>query len=185
MSGGDDLSPEGRQRLLGIARRAIASHLDGDGSLFDEEGADASTPQGAFVSLKTRAQGQLRGCIGHVEGDQPLVATIRRVAVAAATEDPRFPAVTPDELSGLRVEISVLSPLSPIHPEDVEVGRHGLLVRFRGRSGLLLPQVPVAQRWDRETFLDYTCRKAGLPSDSWRHPECVLLGFTATVFGED
>jgi AmmeMemoRadiSam system protein A len=181
---GEGFSAEGRQQLLALARRAIVAHLEGV-PVADEEGSAASPPQGAFVSLKTRVNGQLRGCIGHVEGDQPLVDTIRRVAVAAATEDPRFPAVTPDELASLRLEISVLSPLEPIHPEDVEVGRHGLLVRFRGRSGLLLPQVPLAQRWDRETFLDYTCRKAGLPADAWRHPDCVLLGFTATVFGED
>lgn len=183
MSGDEGFPPEGRQRLLAIARDAIATHLEG-GRVPDDDG-EASELRGAFVSLKTRARGQLRGCIGHVEGDQPLVATIRRVAVAAATEDPRFPAVTPEELAELRLEISVLSPLSPMHPEDVEVGRHGLLVRFRGRSGLLLPQVPVAQRWDREAFLDHTCRKAGLPPGTWRDPTCELLGFTAVVFGED
>ncbi len=183
MSGDEGFPPEGRERLLAIARDAIATHLGG-GRVPDDDG-EASEPQGAFVSLKTRTRGQLRGCIGHVEGDQPLVATIRRVAVAAATEDPRFPAVTPEELAELRLEISVLSPLAPIHPEDVEVGRHGLLVRFRGRSGLLLPQVPVAQRWDREAFLDHTCRKAGLPPGTWRDPSCELLGFTAVVFGEE
>jgi AmmeMemoRadiSam system protein A len=177
-------SLEERRHLLDLARRVIAAHLDGAAVPADEDAPDAA-PQGAFVSLKGRHDGQLRGCIGHAEGDRPLVETIRRVAVAAATEDPRFPAVTRDELSVLRLEISVLSPLEPILPEDVEVGRHGLLVRFRGRSGLLLPQVAVAQRWDREAFLDYTCRKAGLPMDSWRHPDCVLMGFTATVFAEE
>jgi AmmeMemoRadiSam system protein A len=180
--GGDDLSPETRLGLLALARRAIAAHLEGA----PEPAADGPlSEQGAFVSLKTRPRGQLRGCIGHVEADQPLAETVRRVAVAAATEDPRFPPVTPDELPQLKLEISVLSPLAPIRPEDVEVGEHGLLLRFEGRSGLLLPQVPAAQGWDRETFLDYTCRKAGVPPGSWRRPECVLLGFTATVFAED
>lgn len=184
MSEGDGLSSESRQRLLDLARRTIAAHLQGAPAPAGDDG-DPSPPQGAFVSLKTRAKGQLRGCIGHVEGDQPLVETVMRVAVAAATEDPRFPPVKPEELDLLRLEISVLSPLEPIRPEDVEVGQHGLLLRYRGRSGLLLPQVPVAQRWDRETFLDYTCRKAGLPPGSWRDPQCELLAFTAIVFGED
>lgn len=184
MSGSDGLSLQTRQRLLDLARRTIAAHLQGTPGPAGEEG-DPYPPQGAFVSLKTRGKGELRGCIGHVEGNQPLVETIRRVAVAAATEDPRFPPVTPEELDALRLEISVLSPLEPIRPEDVEVGQHGLLLRFRGRSGLLLPQVPIAQRWDRETFLDYTCRKAGLPPGSWRDSECELLGFTAIVFGEE
>jgi AmmeMemoRadiSam system protein A len=184
MSEGNALSPETRERLLELARRSIASHLEGAAEP-PADGLGLAHPQGAFVSLKTEPRGHLRGCIGHVEGDQPLGETVRRVAVAAAVEDPRFPPVTREELDSLRLEISVLSPLEPIRPEDVEVGTHGLLVRFRGRSGLLLPQVPVAQKWERETFLEHTCRKAGLPPDAWRHPECVLLGFTATVFGED
>lgn len=179
-----DVSAADRARLLGLARRSIACHLAGQPEPDVASSADAPK-QGAFVSLKTRAKGQLRGCIGHVEGDHPLAETVRRVAVAAAVEDPRFPAVTTEELDSLRLEISVLSPLERIGAEEVEVGTHGLLVRFRGRSGLLLPQVPVAQKWDRETFLDYTCRKAGLPPDTWRHPDCVLLGFTATVFAEE
>jgi AmmeMemoRadiSam system protein A len=178
-----DVSAADRSRLLELARRSIACHLAGE-----PEPAVASAPdapkQGAFVSLKTRSTGQLRGCIGHVEGDHPLAETVRRVAVAAAVEDPRFPRVTSEELDSLRLEISVLSPLERIGAGEVEVGTHGLLVRFRGRSGLLLPQVAVAQDWDRETFLDHTCRKAGLPPDSWRHPDCVILAFTATVFAE-
>jgi AmmeMemoRadiSam system protein A len=184
VSGGEELSSDARQRLLDLARRSIAAHLAGAPAPAGDDG-DPFPPQGAFVSLKTRTKGHLRGCIGHIESDRALAETVRRVAVAAATEDPRFPAVTPEELDTLRLEISVLSPLAPILPEDVEVGRHGLLLRCRGRSGLLLPQVAVAQRWDRETFLDQTCRKAGLPPGTWRDPQCELLGFTAIVFGED
>jgi uncharacterized protein len=184
MSGADGLPPETRTRLLEQARRAIAAHLQGEELSMGDDG-DPWPRQGAFVTLKTRSTGHLRGCIGHVEADQSLGATVRRMAVAAATQDPRFPLVTLEELDALRLEISVLSPLEPIYPEDVEVGRHGLLLRFRGRSGLLLPQVPVAQRWDRDSFLDHTCRKAGLPPGSWRDPACELLAFTAIVFGED
>jgi AmmeMemoRadiSam system protein A len=183
MSGDDTLPPEARRRLLELARQAIAAHLQGDLPVDDD--GEPWPPQGAFVTLKTRSNGHLRGCIGHLEADQSLGATVQRMAVAAATQDPRFPLVTREELHTLRLEISVLSPLAPIYPEDVEVGRHGLFLRFRGRSGLLLPQVPVAQAWDRETFLDHTCRKAGLPPGSWRDPMCELLAFTAEVFGED
>jgi AmmeMemoRadiSam system protein A len=179
---GDALSPGTRRALLDLARRSIAAHVAGE----PEPSAEGpAAPQGAFVSLKTRDRGRLRGCIGHVDGDQPLAETVRRVAVAAAVEDPRFPPVSADELDSLRLEISVLSPLEPIRPEDVEVGRHGLLLRCQGRSGLLLPQVPVAQGWDREEFLDHTCRKAGLPPGTWRRADCTLLGFTATVFAEE
>ena len=184
MSGAGSLPPQTRTRLLEAARLAIAAHLKGEEPAIGDDG-EPWPAQGAFVTLRTRGSGELRGCIGHVEADQPLVSTVRRMAVAAATQDPRFPLVTLEELDALRLEISVLSPLAPIDPEDVEVGRHGLLLRFRGRSGLLLPQVPVAQRWDRDTFLGHTCRKAGLPPDTWRDPACELLAFTAIVFGEE
>jgi AmmeMemoRadiSam system protein A len=106
------------------------------------------------------------------------------MAVASATEDGRFDPVTEAELAGLRIEISALGPLEPIRPEDVEVGRHGLLISYGSRRGVLLPQVPVEQGWDRETFLAHTCWKAGLPEDTWRRPGVELLGFTATVFSE-
>ena len=106
------------------------------------------------------------------------------MAVAAAVEDGRFAPVNPAELGELRIEISALGPLEPIRPADVEVGRHGLLISHRSRRGVLLPQVPVEQGWDRETFLEHTCRKAGLPEDAWREQGVELLGFTAAVFGE-
>ena len=92
--------------------------------------------------------------------------------------------MTLEELPDLYVEISLLGALEPIAPEDVQLGVHGLVLRHRGRSGLLLPQVPVELDWDRQTFLDHTCVKAGLPAGSWNHPDAELLGFTATVFGE-
>ncbi|MBP2680072.1 MAG: AMMECR1-domain protein, partial [Deltaproteobacteria bacterium] len=92
--------------------------------------------------------------------------------------------VSPGELPSLRIEISVLTPLFPLRPEEVEVGRHGLLVRQGRMRGLLLPQVPVEREWDRETFLDQVCVKAGLPPSAWRHG-ATLQGFTAEVFGEE
>jgi AmmeMemoRadiSam system protein A len=141
--------------------------------------------RGAFVTLHERSTGDLRGCIGYIEPLFPLAETVTRAALAAALHDRRFAPVTAAELPGLVIEISVLSPPQPIRPDAIVVGRHGLIISAGGRSGLLLPQVATELGWDAETFLDQTCRKAGLPAGTWRRPETELLGFTATVFGEE
>jgi uncharacterized protein len=138
-------------------------------------------PRGAFTTL--HANGALRGCIGFVMAVEPLEKAIRETAQAAAMEDPRFPPVTEAELESLQLEISVLSPMFEIAPEDVVVGRHGLMVSYEGRRGLLLPQVPGEWGWDRETFLAQTCRKAGLLPDVLKDG-AKLEAFTAEVFGE-
>jgi AmmeMemoRadiSam system protein A len=178
------ISERGRSVLLGIARRAIECRLDG--ATFEPAVREPELLQelGAFVTLKT-ADGDLRGCIGHLSPEVPLAQTVARVAVAAATEDPRFGAVTREELDALRLEVSVLSEYERIAPDAIEVGRHGLLIRCAGKSGLLLPQVAPQHGLDREAFLVAVCRKAGLPKDAWRDPACALYGFTAEVFGED
>jgi AmmeMemoRadiSam system protein A len=176
------LDPSERNALLGIARRALEGYVrEGKVPREAPEGKLAA-PGTAFVTLTKR--GRLRGCIGYTEPVAPLFRVVQECAVAAATEDPRFPPVSAKELAELRVEISVLTPLFPIRPEEVEVGRHGLLVSQGRTRGLLLPQVPVEQGWDRETFLDQTCGKAGLPPSAWRHG-ATLQGFTAEVFGEE
>jgi AmmeMemoRadiSam system protein A len=126
---------------------------------------------------------RLRGCIGYVEALKPLYSTVRECAVAAALQDPRFDPLSPEELPGLRIEISVLSPLEDIQPEQVAVGRHGLLISQGLRRGLLLPQVPLEWNWDREHFLEETCMKAGLPPDAWREG-ARIQAFTAQVFEE-
>lgn len=172
-----------RKALIGIARRALDRYV-GTGKVPREEAVPGklAAPGAAFVTI-TR-NGRLRGCIGYTEAVAPLFKVVQECAVAAATEDPRFPPVSPKELPSLRVEISVLTPSFPIRPEEVEVGRHGLMVAQGGLRGLLLPQVPVEWGWDRETFLDQTCVKAGLPPSAWRHG-ATLRAFTAEVFGED
>lgn len=137
---------------------------------------------GAFVTLKEH--GDLRGCIGRMRSEEPLCSTIAEMAWAAASEDPRFLPVTKDELTLIEIEITLLSPLEPISPEEVEVGRHGLLISARGRSGVLLPQVPVEFEWNRETFLEQLCRKAGLPPEAWKSPSTLLYGFEGFVFSE-
>jgi len=132
---------------------------------------------GVFVSL--HRQGALRGCIGHIVGDKPLAALVGEMAVAAAREDPRFPPVTADELPGLEVELSFLSPPRPARPEEVVPGTHGVVLRQRGRLGVFLPQVAAEQRWDRDTLLGELSHKAGLRRDAWRDPESRLEIFTA------
>jgi AmmeMemoRadiSam system protein A len=178
------LDGEEQSFLLGVARSAIADHLDGRSPRAHEPPAGNLTEsRGAFVTLL--AGDDLRGCIGHVEGILPLWRSVQENAVSAAFHDPRFPAVSRSELAGLTLEISALTPLVAVDsPELIEVGRHGVLVELGNHRGLLLPQVPVQFGWDRETFLDHTCRKAGLAPGAWREENVRLLVFEAQVFGE-
>ena len=174
-----------RRFLLALARQAIearvlsaprAAPVPPDGPLL-------AKPAGAFVTLR-RKDGELRGCVGLVGRDHALPETVRRAAVAAAFSDDRFTPLAVEELLDIVVEISVLGPLQPIRGEEVEIGRDGLVVRCGGRQGLLLPQVPGEHGWDRETFLEKLCWKAGLPAGTWKHPDAELLAFTAEVFSE-
>lgn len=147
------------------------------------DAAASSPPGGLFVTLRTRS-GRLRGCIGTLRLEGPLEEMIDRAARGAAVGDPRFEPVSAEELSDLRVEISVLTPLEPIRPDGIVVGRHGLMIRFRGHTGLLLPQVAGEYHWSRERFLEELCRKAGVASGAWRDPDAELLGFEAEVHVE-
>lgn len=178
------LSDEDKRFLLRLARDSMAAHAAG-GPLREPAPAPESTKvvQGAFVSL--HKEGQLRGCIGYVEGIKPLWQAVRDLAVEASARDPRFAPVRPREVEEIDIEISVLSPLERIKgPDEVEIGTHGLMIRYAGRSGLLLPQVATQYAWDAEKFLEQTCWKAGLPLDTWRRRDAELLRFSATIFGE-
>lgn len=181
----ETLSAEARRALLALARESLAAHLGGGALEPIEPAEELRRPGAAFVTLRRRSDHELRGCVGLMDTGQSLATVVAAAAVAAATRDGRFECVTAAELSGLHIEISVLGPVTEICSDDVEVGRHGLIVHFGERRGLLLPQVAVDRGWDRETFLAWTCRKAGLPPDTWRKPGCELLGFTAVVFSED
>jgi AmmeMemoRadiSam system protein A len=178
-----ELTAEERRVLLRVARESVVAHFQRRRPQLPPATGALAQNRGAFVTLHGQ-DGELRGCIGMMQSDRPLLETVVRMAVASATEDGRFEPVTEGELPGLRIEISALGPLEPIGPDQVEVGTHGLLISYGGRRGVLLPQVPVEHGWDRETFLAHTCRKAGLPSDTWRRPGVELKGFTATVFRE-
>jgi AmmeMemoRadiSam system protein A len=176
------LTNDERRELLAIARRAASSYVR-EGKMPEEAPASStlSSPGAAFVTLTH--EGRLRGCIGYTEAAAPLYRTVQECAVAAAIEDPRFAPLGPSEVDSVRIEISVLTPLAPVRPEEVEVGVHGLMVRKGGRRGLLLPQVASSFGWDRKAFLSHVCRKAGLPPDAWQKG-AELYSFTAEVFGE-
>jgi AmmeMemoRadiSam system protein A len=177
-----EYSAEERRWLLHLAHQSIRAAVTGR-TLHAPDSANAHLrePRGAFTTL--HKDGNLRGCIGYVVAMTPLEQTIQETARAAALEDPRFSPVTEAELDSLLLEISVLSPMFEIAPEDVVVGRHGLMVSYEGRRGLLLPQVALEWNWDRETFLEQVCRKAGLIPDAWQRG-VKLEAFTAEVFGE-
>jgi len=177
-----DYSPEERHILLRLAHQSIEAALEELQLDLTPPSAHLAEQRGAFTTL--HLHGRLRGCIGYVFPTQSLYHTVAETARAAAFDDPRFEPVTLAEAHELRVEISVLSALRPITPEDVVVGRHGLVVVQGGRRGLLLPQVPVEWDWDRETFLAQTCIKAGLAPDAWLHG-AELQAFTAEVFGDE
>lgn len=183
-------APEGRmlddddhRELLRIARATLREYLT---TGFMPPGAphrkSLLEPRGAFVSV--RVAGELRGCIGRVEPDTPLYLAIEQLAVAAATRDPRFDPLRVEELPETRIEISVLSALATATPDDVVIGRHGLVITRGVRRGLLLPQVAVQHNLTRDQFLDEVCGKAGLPPGAWSDEGTLLQCFTAEVFRE-
>jgi AmmeMemoRadiSam system protein A len=179
------LDPGQRRVLLGLARDAIAARLENlpPPQPITEEGT-LGEPRGAFVTLTI--DGMLRGCIGHVEPVEPLWRSVRSNAVAAAFRDPRFNPVAPDELDRIRIEISVMSPLTRLDdPSSITVGVHGLMIERGPARGLLLPQVAHDHHWDRQTFLEHTCRKAGLDLGCWKDPNSIIHTFTVDSFAEE
>jgi AmmeMemoRadiSam system protein A len=180
-----ELSPSARKQLLEVARRALRARVLGERFLPDEGEADLRRPAGAFVTVRRREDRELRACVGRIDPGQPLIEAVALAAAAAAAEDRRFDPVTVDELPLLSVEVSALGPLFAAVPDSIQVGLHGVLVRSGDRSGLLLPQVALEHHWERETFLEHACRKAGLPPDAWRKPGCEIRAFTATLISEE
>ncbi len=168
--------------LLATARESIKSHLENRQGIFSAGTEKIKTPLGSFVTL--HINGRLRGCIGHILPVEALIEDIRILAGESAFRDPRFPSVTLEELEMIDIEISVLSPLEISSPDKIVVGKHGIIMKNGYNSGVLLPQVPTEQGWDREEFLTQTCRKAGMWEDCWKDPETQIETFTAVVFGE-
>ncbi len=176
-----EFSRDERILLLRLAHDSILSALERREIPLNPPTAHLSEPRGAFTSLYLR--GELRGCVGYVLPVSPVYRAVADTARAAAFEDMRFRPVTLPEARELEIELSILSPPQPISAEAVEIGRHGLLITMAGHRGLLLPQVPTEHNWDRTTFLEQTCRKAGLPLDAWQRG-ATIEAFTAEIFGE-
>lgn len=170
-----------RGLLLQLAHRAIETCLANRELDLTPPNPHLALKRGAFTTL--HLDGELRGCVGYVFPVYSLYRTIAETATAAALHDIRFSPVVSEEAPRLKIEISVLSPLQRILAEEIELGRHGLVITFGLRRGLLLPQVPLEHGWDRITFLEQTCLKSGSPPDAWRRG-AVIEAFTAEVFGE-
>jgi len=182
-----EFSAAQQTELLSIARHGLENYLSSGQESMPAPPADLALSRrlGAFVTLKL--DGELRGCIGHLYGDVPLFETVAQATVDAAVNDPRFPPLPRDQLEEVEIEISVLAPFKrvrDIHDEtEVQVGRHGLYLLYGQQRGVLLPQVPVEQGWDRAQFLKQVCFKAELPGDCWER--ATLYTFTAQVFAEN
>jgi AmmeMemoRadiSam system protein A len=178
-SGG--FSRDDRQTLLTIAHESILSSFSDRTLPPTPVSPCLSEPRGVFTTLYLRSR--LRGCVGYAMPVAPLYLAVAETARAAAFEDSRFSPVTRREAAELEVSLSVLSPLFPIQPEQVVIGQHGLVIALGAYRGLLLPQVPAEYGWDRVTFLEQTCHKAGLAPDAWR-TGASIEAFTAEVFGD-
>lgn len=181
-----EFSPEERTLLICLAHDSITSVLERRPLPLEPPTPHLSELRGAFTSLylpSGRGQKDLRGCVGYVLPTCSVYRAVAETARAAAFEDNRFRPVDEQEARHVLIELSILSPPQPIRPEEIQVGRHGLLITWHGRRGLLLPQVPLERDWDRITFLEQTCRKAALPQDAWQKG-ATLEAFTAEVFGE-
>lgn len=178
------LSPADRAALLGIARGAVLARLGlGRPPPLPTAGRLAEAG-GAFVSLHVRRE--LRGCIGTFRPSGSLAQTVAEMAVAAASEDPRFPPLSPADVPDLDVHVSVLGPLRRLEDaRALEVGRHGVVVRSGWHHGALLPRVATENGWDAPTFLKHVCLKAGLPARAWEDPGTQLEVFEADEFGQE
>ena len=180
-----ELTDADKAYMGSLVRTAIEQGLQGkkvhDIKIPDPTSQLQSAPLGAFVTLKRK--GQLRGCIGTVQGSAPLCATLADMAYASAFRDTRFKPLTPEEYADVDIEISIMGPVTKCPgAESILIGRHGLILRRGARSGLLLPQVPVELGWDVPAFLEHLCLKAGVPPGSWQEPDAELYWFEAVRF---
>ncbi|MEP6644499.1 MAG: AmmeMemoRadiSam system protein A [Acidobacteriaceae bacterium] len=178
---GNEFSPAERNLLIQIAHKAILAQLDGAKISSDAPTSHLTEPRGVFTTVYV--DGSLRGCVGNIAPKNSLYEAVIETARSAAFEDSRFPPLSREEAAKIEITLSVLSPLELIDTEKIEVGKHGLLVSQGSHRGLLLPQVASEQGWDRLTFLEHACRKAGLPVDAWK-TGVRIEAFTAEVFAD-
>ena len=178
-------SSQNRTRLLQVARKSLEHFLDnGQRTKFTTETLELQTKRAVFVTLRKRYSGDLRGCIGQTEAHHTLIEAVARTAISAAVDDSRFPQVKLNELANLLIEINVLTPMFVITPDNVVVGKHGLLLSKGSSKGLFLPEVAVSRGWNRLTFLEELCSKADLPRGSWRDADAELKAFESESWVE-
>lgn len=180
-----NLPPSSQSRLIGLSRRTLESFVRNETQRAEsiDDPCLLNSDYGAFVSL--HRQEELRGCIGTCFPTAPLYETVIKMTQAAASRDRRVAAIASTELSEIRIDISVLSPLRPVSdPLRLEIGKHGLYVASGGKHGVLLPQVATQYGWDMETFLSQTCVKAGLCKSAWKEPGAKVSSFTALILEE-
>jgi AmmeMemoRadiSam system protein A len=180
-----ELNAHEQQALLAIARQAIIQGVQtGQEYVEPREEKALNKRNGCFVTIKQN--GQLRGCIGNFQSELPLFKEVAQMAQASAAKDPRFYPLKESDLENFNLEISVLSPLQKIESiEEIEVGKHGIYIEKSFYRGVLLPQVAIEHEWDRTTFLEQTCVKAGLPTDAWEAKDAEIYIFSAQIFGEE
>ena len=180
------LTAQLRLKLLSVARQSLENYLkNGEQIQFPTEIPVFLEKRAVFVTLRNKGNGDLRGCIGQFKPRYPLIEAVAKTVISSAVDDTRFPSITLDELSDLLIEINVLSPLSPSKPEDVKIGKHGLMINKGSKGALFLPEAAVSNGWDLHTFLDELCRKADLPEGCWHDSEAELYFFESEAWDEN
>jgi AmmeMemoRadiSam system protein A len=179
------LTEQQKKKILGLARETLKCYLSGkEVPAIPEDDPVLQEKRGIFVTLKRG--GELRGCIGYIQPIKPLAEAVRDISIQSATADPRFPAVSHEELKEISIEVSVLTVPKKVDAKDVSLGRDGVIVKKGYRQGVFLPQVADETGWTKEEFLNNLClHKAGLPPDSWKKPDTEIYTFHAEVFAED
>ena len=182
----NQLSAQFRLKLLRVARQSLENFLE-NGNLiqFPTEIPELLEKRAVFVTLRNRDHGDLRGCLGQSKPRYPLIEAVAKTVISSAVDDTRFPSLTLDELPDLLIEINVLSPLAPSKPEDVKIGKHGLMINKGSKGAIFLPEVAVSNGWDLHTFLEELCRKANLSEGSWHDCEAELYVYESEVWDEN
>jgi len=179
------LTEDDKTELLKVSRQTLTQYLTHYVEpQFNTSSENLLKHYACFVTLNDKKTNELRGCRGETSASRPLIKSVVKMSIASAIDDPRFFPVVLKEVANLKIEINVLSELKKIKIEDVEVGKHGLLIKKGYMAGLLLPQVPVHYNWDKETYLCQLCKKAGLAAADWQSPDSKLYGFETIEWGE-
>ena len=180
------LSAQFRLKLLHVARQSLENFLgNGERIQFPTEIPELLEKRAVFVTLRNRENRDLRGCIGQSKPRYPLIEAVAKTVISSAVDDTRFPSLTLDELPDLLIEINVLSPLAPSKPEDVKIGKHGLMINKGSKGAIFLPEVAISNGWDLHTFLEELCRKANLSEGSWHDCEAELYVFESEAWDEN